>query len=305
MLKALGDQFDFLAYYPDFRVDNQEAGTPSNGPLGGGPNGGAVTGIGAQQRGLASDCTAGRFQWQFIQPVYVGTNQMQERPPPGDADDQQAQHRLLHAPARRAHARRPDSGLRLRACRRSGMRWAIAGRRSSRPRSTAKRSRSGRRIGHGPAGAGGVSVSAADGSVGDGRRRLAGQLRRHVHAARRRLLCAGDRLLVSRSVSDGTDRASEVPDFFILRNLAPAGRDANGHPIFKADRTKMTIQDVIAAEGPRAARRRHAQKHSTPAWWWCVRARQAAEPRADRTDEWDPRSAGWTTGTTTTGIAPR
>jgi hypothetical protein len=45
--------------------------------------------------------------------------------------------------------------------------------------------------------------------------------------------------------------AAEVPDFFILRNLVPAGRDANGHPIYKADRTKITIQDVIAAEGPR------------------------------------------------------
>jgi hypothetical protein len=44
---------------------------------------------------------------------------------------------------------------------------------------------------------------------------------------------------------------AEVPDFFILRNLVPAGKGANGHPIFKADRTKVTIQDVIAAEGPR------------------------------------------------------
>jgi hypothetical protein len=45
---------------------------------------------------------------------------------------------------------------------------------------------------------------------------------------------------------------AEVPDFFLLRNLTSAGRDANGHPIFKADRTKVTIQDVIAAEGPRS-----------------------------------------------------
>lgn len=43
----------------------------------------------------------------------------------------------------------------------------------------------------------------------------------------------------------------EVPDFFILRNLVSAGKDLNGHPIFKADRIKVTIQDVIAAEGPR------------------------------------------------------
>src|SRR5882724_8405936 len=39
---------------------------------------------------------------------------------------------------------------------------------------------------------------------------------------------------------------AEVPDFFILRNLTPAGKDGNGHPIFRADRTKVTIQDVIA-----------------------------------------------------------
>jgi hypothetical protein len=53
---------------------------------------------------------------------------------------------------------------------------------------------------------------------------------------------------------------SEVPDFFILRNLVPSGRDANGHPIFKADRTKVTIQDVIAVEGPRMPDVDHSQK---------------------------------------------
>jgi hypothetical protein len=79
VIQALGDKFDMLAYYSDFRVDNQEAGTPSNGPLG--STGEAVTGIGATQRGLDGYCSAGRFQWQFIQPVYVGSNQMQERPP--------------------------------------------------------------------------------------------------------------------------------------------------------------------------------------------------------------------------------
>jgi hypothetical protein len=58
----------------------------------------------------------------------------------------------------------------------------------------------------------------------------------------------------------GMISASEVPDFFILRNLTPDGHDANGHPIFKADRTKITIQDVIAAEGPRLPSVDHAQK---------------------------------------------
>ena len=53
---------------------------------------------------------------------------------------------------------------------------------------------------------------------------------------------------------------AEVPDFFILRNLVPTGRDGNGRPIFKADRTKITINDVIAAEGPRLPDVDHAQK---------------------------------------------
>jgi len=81
VIKALGDKFDFLAYYSDFRVDNQEAGTPSNGPMGGN-----VTGIGQVQRGLESYCSAGRFQWGFVQPVYSASNQMQEYPPEGLTD---------------------------------------------------------------------------------------------------------------------------------------------------------------------------------------------------------------------------
>ncbi len=54
--------------------------------------------------------------------------------------------------------------------------------------------------------------------------------------------------------------APEVSDFFLLRNLVPVGKDADGHPIFKADRTKVTIQDLIAAEGPRLPDVDHSQK---------------------------------------------
>jgi hypothetical protein len=54
---------------------------------------------------------------------------------------------------------------------------------------------------------------------------------------------------------------AEVPDFFILRKLVPAGKDVNGHSIFKADRTKITIQDVIANEGARLPDVDHAQKN--------------------------------------------
>ncbi len=78
VIKALGDKFDFLAYYSDFRIDNQEAGTPSDGPVGGN-----VSGLRAPQHDLENYCTQGRFQWEYVQPVYVNSNQMQERPPEG------------------------------------------------------------------------------------------------------------------------------------------------------------------------------------------------------------------------------
>src|SRR5262249_40663946 len=76
IIKALGDKFDFLAYYSDFRIDNQEAGTPSDGP-----KAGNVTGTGEGQHDMESYCSQGKFQWEYVQPVYVGSNQMQERPP--------------------------------------------------------------------------------------------------------------------------------------------------------------------------------------------------------------------------------
>jgi hypothetical protein len=58
----------------------------------------------------------------------------------------------------------------------------------------------------------------------------------------------------------GLISAAEVPDFFILKNLVPAGKDANGHPIFKAERTRVTIQDMIAAEGQRFPDVAHSQR---------------------------------------------
>ena len=123
-----------LAYYSDFRIDNPEAGTSSTGPLGGGPAGGAVTGIGANQRNLAGYCTQGRFQWQFIQPVYVGANQMQQYPPDGSQGNEHAQRRGLFAATRRADAQTEKFLRTTTRCRKSAMRWAIAGRPSSRPK---------------------------------------------------------------------------------------------------------------------------------------------------------------------------
>ena len=249
VIKNLGDKFDFLPYYSDFRVDNQEAGTPSNGPLG--AVGDAVTGIGANQRGLESYCTPGRFQWGFVQPVHVGSNQMQERPPadaPVGSDHDITFYQQQLAEISSDGKMPPYMYAMSQIAHEMGHRWAAF-----------------------------VSAKVGEetiplGPVHWGRglqARVAFPYRRPTEAS----IMGGS---VWQDNFDGTYTQldddyyvpatgwsyldlylmglvspAEVPDFFILRNLVPAGKDANGHSIFKADRTKVTIQDVIAAEGPR------------------------------------------------------
>ena len=185
VINGLGDKFDMLAYYSDFRIDNPEAGTSSTGPLGGGPAGGEVTGIGANQRNLAGFCTKGRFQWQFIQPIYVGANQMQEYPP--DSLNEKNTHNIAaytHQLAERtANGKIPS----VRLCN-------VADRARDGPSLVCLRLREGRRrdspawphaLGARLAGTRRIPLSTADRSVGHGRRCVAGQLRRHLHTTRR------------------------------------------------------------------------------------------------------------------------
>jgi len=249
VVKGLGDKFDFLAYYSDFRVDNQEAGTPSNGPLG--AVGGAVTGIGAKQHGLESYCTPGRFQWGFVQPVYAGSNQMQERSPadaPVGTDHDITFYQKQLAEISADGKMPPYMYAMSQIAHEMGHRWAAF-----------------------------VSAKVGEVTIPLGpvhwarglQARVAFPYRRPTEAS---IMGGG----VWQDNFDGTYTqldddyyvpatgwsyldlylmglisSAEVPDFFILRNLVPANKDANGHPIFKADRTKLTIQDVIAAEGPR------------------------------------------------------
>jgi hypothetical protein len=264
VIKSLGDKFDFLAYYSDFRVDNQEAGAPSNGPLG--AVGDAVTGIGAKQHGLDSYCTPRRFQWGFVQPVYVGSNQMQERPPVDapvgtDHDITFYQQQLAEIPA---EGQMPAYMYAMsQIAHEMGHRWAAF-----------------------------VSAKVSDETIPLGPVHWARGLQAPVAFPYRRpteasIMGGG----VWQDNFDGTYTqldddyyvpatgwsyldlylmglisAAEVPDFFILRNLVPAGKDANGHAVFKADRAKVTIQEVIAEEGPRLPGVARSQRPSTPEW---------------------------------------
>jgi hypothetical protein len=260
VIKALGDKFDMLAYYSDFRVDNQEAGTPSTGPLGGGPDGGTVTGIGATQRGLESYCTSGRFQWQFVQPVYAGSNQAQEFPPDElkDSNDHNIGFYLKQLARQRRDGKIPPFAYAMSQIgHEMGHRWSAF----------VSAKVGGETIQLGPthwarglqapvafpylrpteasAMGGGVWQDNFDGTY----TQLDDDY--YVPATGWSYL---DLYLM------GLASPAEVPDFFILRNLVAAGRDANGHPIFKADRVKVTIQDVIAAEGPRLPDTEKSQK---------------------------------------------
>jgi hypothetical protein len=251
VINALGDQFDFLAYYSDFRIDNQEAGTPSTGPLGGGPDGGAVTGIGAAQRNLASFCTKGRFQWQFIQPVYVDSNQMHEQPPDGVNDTST---RNIISYTKQIGERTPNGKLvpynygLAQIAHEMGHRWSAFVSAKVGAETIPLGPTHWARGLHAPspfpfqrpteasAMGGGVWQDNFDGTFT--------QLDDDYYVP-----ATGWSYLELYLM--GFITAAEVPDFFILRNLAAAGRDPQGRPIFKAERTKITVQDVIAVEGPR------------------------------------------------------
>jgi hypothetical protein len=261
VIKALGDRFDFLAYYSDFRIDNPEAGTSSNGPLGGGPDGGAVTGIGALQKNLAGYCTQGRFQWQYIQPVYVGANQMQEYPPEGLAETnthnvaaytQQLAERTFNGKIPPYDYAMSQIGHEM------GHRWsAFVSARVGGETIPLGPTHWARGL-HAPvafpyqrpveasAMGGGVWQDNFDGTY----TQLDDDY--YVPATGWSYL---DLYLM------GLIAPGEVPDFFILRDPVAAGRDANGRPIVKAGRTKVTIQDVIAVEGPRLPDVAHSQRH--------------------------------------------
>ena len=261
VIQALGDKFDFLAYFSDFHLDSQEASPPSDGPVGG-----KVTGIGdtlhdQTEQVLASRCTQGRYQLGYAQPVYVGSNEAQEKPPEGAPVG--SSHDLTSYSSELAESS-PD-GVSLSYNYAVGHLGHEVGHRWS---AYVKAKVNGETISLGPwphwapglqarvafpyslpleasTLGGGVWQDNFDGTYT--------QLRDgyFVPAAGYSFL---DLYLM------GLISAAEVPDFFILRNLSRVGKDTNGHPIFKAERTKVTIQDVIAAEGSRVPDVGHSQR---------------------------------------------
>jgi hypothetical protein len=254
VIQGLGDKFDLLAYYSDFRVDNQEAGTPSNGPVGG-----HVTGIGQDEERVESYCSKGRFQWGFIQPVYAGADQMYEYPPENApvGNDHDVTFYAKQLSERDGGKMMPYNYAMSQIGHEMGHRWGafvsakvgdekiVLGPVHWDMGLQAPVAFPYQRPTEASAMGGGVWQDNYDGTFT--------QLddNYYVPATGYSYL---DLYLM------GMISPAEVPDFFILMDLQPVGRDANGHRIFKGKRVKVTVQDVIAAEGPRLPDVEHSQK---------------------------------------------
>jgi hypothetical protein len=233
VITALGDRFDFLASYSDFRVDDAEGGTPSTGP-----RGGNVTGIGSNTGDLGAFGSQGRLQFIFAQPVSTSAVQIQERSPEGRMSDynyavSQIAHELGHRWAASASALVHGERLPL------GPTHWVAG--VHLPAAFPYgRSREADIMG------GSTWKKNADGTFT--------QLDRDYYNPAKGWSWLALYLM-------GLARPDEVPPFFILRNLQRTGQtDAEGRPIFRGDRTVITIQDVIAAMGPRTPSFENSQK---------------------------------------------
>lgn len=262
VIQALGDKFDFLAYYSDFRFDSQEASSPSDGPIGGN-----VTGIGDTKHAqtkliLESRCTGGRFQLGLFQPIFVGANEMQESPPdnaPGENPKNISFYTRPLAQATPDGKRRPYNYAVGHLGHEIGHRWSAY--------AAARVNGQTISLGAWPHWDPGLETHVAypyslplEASTQGGsawQDNLDGtftQLREgfFVPASGYSYL---DLYLM------GLIAAAEVPDFYIVRPLVRIGTDANGRPIFKGQRMRITIQDVIAAEGPRLPDVNHSQRY--------------------------------------------
>jgi hypothetical protein len=256
VIGALGDRFDFLVPYADFRIDDQEASSPSFGPASG-----TIRGIGQAQHDLASYCTRGRFQWGFAQPV-SGSAIETDRQPPRRAP-RSGRHDLTAFLPQLAESSPDRTPLPYN--------YAVA------------------HIGHEISHRWGAYVSAKVA----GARLALGPWPHWDPGLQTRVAFPYELPTEASTLGGGAWQANgdgtytrlhdgfltpatgysyldlylmgflspaEVPDFFLLRNLKRAATDAEGRPVFEADRTNVTIRDVIAASGPRVPDAAHSQR---------------------------------------------
>ena len=236
VIQALGDRFDFMTWYSDFRVDDQEAGTRSVGDI---PQN--VSGLGPRMdvgRRSQDYCSKGRLQVTWYQPVWIGAVQAQERHPDGrfpgyNMAVAQIGHEHGHRWSTRTRAIVNGETIELRG---QHDPWAMSGAAHwaqgvstpvpfpySRP----------------------VEASIMGGANwkdnGDGT---------FTQLASGTMNPASGFSYLELYLM-GFLPASKVPPFVVLRNQKPVGRTPEGQNIVAAEKVTITIQDVIAHNGPR------------------------------------------------------
>lgn len=236
VIQALGDRFDFMVWYSDFRVDDQEAGTRSVGEIGQ-----KVSGLGPRMdigQRLRDYCSDGRLQVTWYQPVWVGAVQAQERHPNGRYDNYnmavaQIGHELGHRWSTRTRAIVNGETIELRGPHDP---WGMSGA-THWPQSVStpvpfpySRPVEASIMGgvHWQDNGDGTFTNLASGTMNP---------------------ASGFSYLELYLM--GLLPASKVPDFFVLRNQRPVGKSAEGQTIVTAEKVRITIQDVIAHNGPR------------------------------------------------------
>ncbi|MEX2283473.1 MAG: hypothetical protein WEE89_13400 [Gemmatimonadota bacterium] len=298
VIQALGDRFDFMVWYSDFRVDDQEAGTRSVGDIGQ-----KVSGLGPrmdQGMRLQDYCSAGRLQVTWFQPVWVGAVQAQERHPDGrfpgyNMAVAQISHELGH-------------------------RW------STRTRAIVKGDTIELRGPHDPGGLSGAthwpgSVSTpvpfpysrpVEASIMGGTNWKDNGDGTFTQLANGTMNPASGFSYLELYLM-GFLPASGVPDFFILRNQRNVGRTPEGNNIVAAEKVTITIQDVIAHNGPRVPAFENAPKAANTAM--VVVTLHGQQPSAALLNQIDGIRAAWisywskvtggvSTMTTSTGRSP-
>ena len=271
VIDAFGDRFDFMVWYADFRVDDQEAGTRSDGDISQ-----EVQGLGPRMdigRRAPDYCSQGRLQVTWHQPVWIGSVQAQEGAPDGtwgnyDKAIAQIAHELGHRWSTRARAIVDGDTIELRG---EHVPWAMSG------------------AGHPPGnlhtpspfpyGTGQHEGSIMGGAVyqdnGDGT----------FTVLDRGSMQPASAFSYLELYQIGVLAPEDVPPFFLLRNARPLGRDSQGRQRVQADRIDITINDVIAHDGPRVPSFEDAPRDFTTAFVAVVLPGQTPSPALlERTD---------------------
>jgi hypothetical protein len=264
VIEAFGDRFDFMVWYSDFRIDDQEAGTRSDGDISQ-----EVEGLGPRMdigRRASDYCSEGRLQVTWHQPVWVGAVQAHERSPDGrwteyDRAMAQIAHEHGHRWSTRTRAIVDGDTVELRG---EHVPWAMSG------------------AGHPP----GNLHTPSPFPYGDGEHEgsiMGGAVYQDNGDGTFTVLDRGSMQPASgfsylELYFIGVLAPEDVPPFFLLRNTQAVGRDDQGRQVVRADRLDITIEDVIAHNGPRVPSFEDAPRDFTTAFVAVVLPGQTPSP---------------------------